>query len=54
MCKTNLLGVGGEYIGGCNDGPGLLPLMKSGKLQDMIDSLPVRRSARLRSKYTGV
>lgn len=30
--------VGGNYIGGCNDGPGLLPLGESGELEKMIKS----------------
>merc|ERR1711918_267752 len=29
--------IGGEYIGGCNDGPGLLPLLKSGELESKFD-----------------
>jgi glutaredoxin 3 len=28
--------VKGEYIGGCNDGPGLLPLMESGEFDRML------------------
>ncbi|KAG7351175.1 glutaredoxin [Nitzschia inconspicua] len=28
--------VGGTYIGGCNDGPGLLPLAESGKLETLL------------------
>jgi glutaredoxin 3 len=28
--------IGGEYIGGCNDGPGLLPLAKSGELDELL------------------
>jgi glutaredoxin 3 len=28
--------VGGEYIGGCNDGPGLLPLAESGDLDKLL------------------
>ncbi len=28
--------IGGNYIGGCNDGPGLLPLNKSGQLDSML------------------
>jgi glutaredoxin 3 len=31
--------VGGNYIGGCNDGPGLLPLGASGELDKMLQSL---------------
>jgi glutaredoxin 3 len=29
----------GQYIGGCNDGPGLLPLAESGELQKMLTDL---------------
>jgi len=29
--------IGGNYIGGCNDGPGLLPLDKSGELDSMLN-----------------
>ena len=29
----------GQYIGGCNDGPGLLPLAQSGELQKMLIDL---------------
>jgi glutaredoxin 3 len=28
--------IGGQYIGGCNDGPGLLPLAESGELQRLL------------------
>ena len=28
--------IGGKYIGGCNDGPGLLPLAASGELDDLL------------------
>lgn len=28
--------IGGEYIGGCNDGPGLLPLAQSGELDKLL------------------
>ena len=28
--------VGGTYIGGCNDGPGLLPLGESGELDKLL------------------
>ena len=28
--------VRGQFVGGCNDGPGLLPLAESGKLQEML------------------
>ena len=28
----------GQYIGGCNDGPGLLPLAESGELKKMLES----------------
>jgi glutaredoxin 3 len=34
--------IGGEYIGGCNDGPGLLPLAESGELDRLLES--VRKS----------
>jgi glutaredoxin 3 len=30
--------VGGRYIGGCNDGPGLLPLAESGELDKLLFS----------------
>jgi glutaredoxin 3 len=30
--------IGGRYIGGCNDGPGLLPLAKSGELEELINA----------------
>ena len=29
--------IGGQYIGGCNDGPGLLPLAESGQLKLYLD-----------------
>jgi glutaredoxin 3 len=28
--------VRGTYIGGCNDGPGLMPLMESGELEKLL------------------
>jgi hypothetical protein len=28
----------GKYIGGCNDGPGLLPLAREGKLDDLLQN----------------
>ena len=28
--------IGGEFIGGCNDGPGLLPLGESGELEKLL------------------
>ena len=28
--------IAGEGIGGCNDGPGLIPLKESGKLDEML------------------
>lgn len=28
--------IGGEYIGGCNDGPGLMPLIKNDSLDALI------------------
>lgn len=28
--------VQGQFIGGCNDGPGLLPLLENGQLEDML------------------
>jgi glutaredoxin 3 len=32
--------IGGQYIGGCNDGnPGLVPLMESGELQNMLKKI---------------
>jgi glutaredoxin 3 len=31
--------IGGEYIGGCNDGPGLLTIGESGKLDEMLTAL---------------
>lgn len=31
--------IGGKYIGGCNDGPGLLPLEKSGDLDLLLQAL---------------
>lgn len=31
--------IGGNYIGGCNDGPGLIPLNDSGELDNMLSSL---------------
>ena len=31
--------VKGEFIGGCNDGPGLLPLLESGEFQNMLGIL---------------
>lgn len=31
--------IGGNYIGGCNDGPGLLPLEKSGELDRMLQTI---------------
>lgn len=30
--------IGSEFIGGCNDGPGLFTLDKQGKLDDMLTS----------------
>jgi glutaredoxin 3 len=30
--------INGKYIGGCNDGPGLLPLAESGELEKMLAS----------------
>lgn len=36
--------VGGQYIGGCNDGPGLLPLAREGKLDDLLRTAGVTRS----------
>ena len=29
----------GQYIGGCNDGPGLLPLAESGQLKELLANL---------------
>lgn len=38
--------IGGNYIGGCNDGsPGLMPLANSGKLEPMLDSVGVSYSS---------
>jgi glutaredoxin 3 len=31
--------IGGKNIGGCNDGPGLLPLAKTGELDKMLETL---------------
>jgi len=31
--------IGGKYIGGCNDGPGLLPLAESGELDRLLEAL---------------
>jgi glutaredoxin 3 len=31
--------IGGKYIGGCNDGPGLLPLAETGELDRMLEAL---------------
>lgn len=31
--------IGGKYIGGCNDGPGLLPLAETGELDRMLETL---------------
>jgi glutaredoxin 3 len=31
--------IGGDCIGGCNDGPGLLPLAESGKLAELLSNL---------------
>ena len=31
--------IGGQYIGGCNDGPGLIPLAESGELDKMLRAL---------------
>lgn len=31
--------IGGKYIGGCNDGPGLIPLAESGELDNMLNAL---------------
>ena len=28
--------IGGEGIGGCNDGPGIIPLQEQGKLEGML------------------
>ena len=36
--------IGGEYIGGCNDGPGLLPLAREDKLNDMLEKAGVPRN----------
>jgi glutaredoxin 3 len=33
--------IGGKYIGGCNDGPGLLPLAKSGELTQLLKAAGV-------------
>lgn len=33
----------GEYIGGCNDGPGLLPLSRENKLDDLLENAGVVR-----------
>lgn len=35
--------IGGNYIGGCNDGPGLLPLAREGKLDDLLQNAGVAR-----------
>jgi glutaredoxin 3 len=34
--------IGGKYIGGCNDGPGLMPLASSGVLDEMLDVLELK------------
>jgi len=31
--------IGGKYVGGCNDGPGLIPLAESGELDKMLQAL---------------
>lgn len=31
--------IGGNYIGGCNDGPGLMPLAESGELVKLLEAL---------------
>jgi glutaredoxin 3 len=31
--------IGGKYIGGCNDGPGLLPLAETGELDKILEAL---------------
>ena len=37
--------IGGEYIGGCNDGrPGLLPLAREDKLKNMLEKAGVSRN----------
>ena len=33
----------GEYIGGCNDGPGLLPLSRENKLDYLLENAGVVR-----------
>ena len=33
----------GEYIGGCNDGPGLLPLSRGNRLDDLLENAGVVR-----------
>ncbi|KAL3765393.1 hypothetical protein ACHAWU_002311 [Discostella pseudostelligera] len=38
--------IGGKYIGGCNDGPGLLPLAREGKLDDLLQNAGVKRIAK--------
>jgi glutaredoxin 3 len=35
--------IGGRYIGGCNDGPGLLPLAESGELDRLLDQANISR-----------
>ena len=35
--------IGGRYIGGCNDGPGLLPLAREGKLNELLQNAGVTR-----------
>mmetsp|Transcript_17733 Transcript_17733/g.22372 ORF Transcript_17733/g.22372 Transcript_17733/m.22372 type:complete len:364 (-) Transcript_17733:246-1337(-) len=30
--------IGGEYVGGCNDGPGIIPLEEEGKLRPMLEA----------------
>lgn len=37
--------IGDEYIGGCNDGPGLLPLATSGKLTELLAAAAVKSSS---------
>jgi glutaredoxin 3 len=34
--------IGGQYIGGCNDGPGLLPLAESGQLKVYLDKATIQ------------
>jgi len=33
--------IGGKYIGGCNDGPGLLPLAESGELKILLNDVNI-------------